>query len=213
MPPHAQMSLAQMLLLRALVVRFWKTPYRHPLVRWGTALHDRFLLPHYVWADFPNVVDELAAAGYPFRAEWYEPFLEFRFPHYGRADYDGVEIALRMALEPWLVLGEEATPTGRRASSTRRSSASRSPAADFDPERFLVTCNGRCVPLQPTGIPRRGRRRRPLQGLEIALGLHPTVPCTRRSCSTWSTAGSGGPSAAACTTRRTPAASPTKLSR
>jgi uncharacterized protein (DUF2126 family) len=165
-----------MLLLRALVARFWKTPYRHPLVRWGTALHDRFLLPHFVWADVTNVVDELAEAGYPFRAEWFAPFLEFRFPHYGRAVYDGVEIALRMALEPWLVLGEEAT--AHRQARVVDSAVERLQVTcrSFDPERFVLTCNGRCVPLQPTGIPGEVVAGVRYKAWPIALGMHPTVP-------------------------------------
>src|SRR5262249_54734261 len=109
MPPHARMSLVQMLLLRALVVRFWKSPYRHAPAEWGSALHDRFLLPHFVWTDVLDVADELARCGLAFDAAWLLPFFEFRFPVCGRVVHDGVEIELRTALEPWLVLGEDTT--------------------------------------------------------------------------------------------------------
>ncbi len=112
MPPHAQMSIVQMLLLRALVARFWSTPYQHALVRWGTALQDRFMLPHYLWQDLREVVCELQAAGYPFQLEWCAPFFEFRFPHYGTIQVQDMQLELRMAVEPWHALGEEATLGG-----------------------------------------------------------------------------------------------------
>ncbi len=151
MPPHARMSLAQMLLLRALVARFWKKPYRHPMVRWGTALHDRFLLPHYVWSDFAAVIDDLNAVGFPLQLDWYAPFLEFRFPVYGRVSYEDVRLELHMALEPWHVLGEDAS--AQREARVVDSAVERLQVTchGFDPERFIVTCNGRRLPLQATG--------------------------------------------------------------
>jgi uncharacterized protein (DUF2126 family) len=101
------MSLAQQLLVRAFVARFWKTPYTDTPIRWGTRLHDRYLLPYYVEKDFGLVVEELRDAGYAMEAEWFAPHIEFRFPVYGRVNYGGIEIELRQAIEPWYVLGEE----------------------------------------------------------------------------------------------------------
>ncbi|RMG28186.1 MAG: transglutaminase family protein, partial [Gammaproteobacteria bacterium] len=149
MPPHARMSLAQTLLLRALVARFWRQPYHYALVEWGTALHDRFLLPEMIWADFQDVIEDLQSAGYPFQLDWFLPFLEFRFPLYGRAEYDGVHVELRMALEPWLVLGEEAS--AQRQARVVDASVERLQVKchGLDPARHLVTCNGRRVPLAP----------------------------------------------------------------
>jgi uncharacterized protein (DUF2126 family)/transglutaminase-like putative cysteine protease len=175
MPPHARMSLAQMLLLRALIAHFWKQPYRHPLVRWGTALHDRFLLPHYVWSDFASVIEKLRTAGYPIRLEWFEPFLEFRFPVCGRATYAGVELELRMALEPWLVLGEEAS--AHRQARVVDSAVERVQVKcrGLDSDRFLVTCNRRPVPLQPTGEVGEFVAGVRYKAWKAAFGLHPTV--------------------------------------
>ena len=118
MPPHAQMSLLQMLLLRALVARFWKTPYSGNLNRWGTELHDRFMLPHFVAQDMRDVVLDLQRAGYAFEFDWFAPFLEFRFPRFGTVAYHGIEMELRQAIEPWHVLGEEVS-SGRHSAICR----------------------------------------------------------------------------------------------
>src|SRR4249920_2039289 len=107
MPPHFQMSCVQMLLLRALIARFWTRPYAGRLIPWGTSLHDRFMLPHFVAQDMRDVVLDLQSAGYALRFEWLAPFFEFRFPRYGTVVYQGIEVELRQALEPWHVLGEE----------------------------------------------------------------------------------------------------------
>jgi uncharacterized protein (DUF2126 family) len=152
MPPHAQMSLLQMLLLRALVARFWREPYRANLTRWGTQLHDRFMLPHYVAQDMRDVVQDLQRAGYAFEFEWFAPFLEFRFPRFGTVVYHGIEIELRQAIEPWHVLGEEvkAGATARYVdSSVERMQVT---VRHINDTRHIVTCNGRPLPLTPTGV-------------------------------------------------------------
>jgi uncharacterized protein (DUF2126 family) len=175
MPPHARMSLAQMLLLRALVARFWQRPYRHALVRWDTALNDRFMLPHYVWSDFAAVIDDLNAAGYAFDLDWYAAFLEFRFPVYGRVNHAGLELELRMALEPWQVLEEETT-TQRQArvvdSAVERLQVT---CRGLDPGRYLITCNGRRVPVHATGVPGEYVAGVRYKAWDAAFGMHPTL--------------------------------------
>jgi uncharacterized protein (DUF2126 family)/transglutaminase-like putative cysteine protease len=178
MPPHSRMSLVQMLLLRALIARFWHTPYAKPLVRWGTELHDRFMLPHYVWADLREVVQELNECGYPFQPEWFAPFLEFRFPHYGAVSIQDIQLELRMALEPWHVLGEEVTNVGTARfvdSSVERVQVK---LHGLTPGRYIVVCNGRRVPLHNTathgeyvaGI--RYRAWQPPSALHPNIGVH-----------------------------------------
>jgi uncharacterized protein (DUF2126 family) len=114
MPPHARMSLTQQLLLRALLMRFWRTPYQpRRLKRWGAELHDRFMLPHFVWQDFRDVIEDLQREGYEMKPEWFAPHNEFRFPLIGSFAQHGMEVELRTALEPWHVLGEQ--PVGGRS--------------------------------------------------------------------------------------------------
>ena len=178
MPPHARMSLAQMLLLRALVARFWEKPYQKPLVRWGTLLHDRWMLPHYLWADMKDVIDDLKAAGYPFDLDWFTPFLEFRFPRYGTLQLDNIQIELRTAIEPWHVLGEESTSLGTARyvdSSVERLQVKVSGLTD---SRYVLACNGRRVPLVPTGVHGeyvagvRYRAWQPPSALHPTIGIH-----------------------------------------
>ncbi|WP_067095281.1 transglutaminase family protein [Marinomonas atlantica] len=151
MPPHARMSLVQMLLLRCLVARFWDKPYHKPLVRWGTSLHDKFMLPHFVWQDIKAVVDDLQEHGLPFKLDWLAPFEEFRFPHYGRQQIDDIELELRWAIEPWHVLGEEVSQSGTARyvdSSVERLQVRLSGLTEG---RYVLSCNGRRVPLRSTG--------------------------------------------------------------
>ena len=176
MPPHARMSLAQQLLVRTLLAWFWKTPFEETPIRWGTRLHDAHLLPHYVEQDFRAVVDEVRRAGYPVDAGWFAPHLEFRFPVFGRVGYQGVEIELRQAIEPWYVLGEEGGPAGTARyvdSSVERMQVH---VRGLVPERYSVSCNGWALPLQHTGVDGEyvcGVRYRAWQP---ARCLHPSIP-------------------------------------
>ena len=176
MPPHAQMSLTQQLLVRAFVAMFWETPYRQPLVRWGTTLHDRFMLPHFLAADFRDVLRDLKEAGLPFREDWFAPHLEFRCPPIGEIARDGMTLSLRQAIEPWHVLGEEpgAGGTARYVdSSVERLEAK---VTGFNAARFAVTCNGRKLPLHPSGVPGEFVAGVRFRAWQPPSCLHPTIP-------------------------------------
>jgi uncharacterized protein (DUF2126 family)/transglutaminase-like putative cysteine protease len=180
MPPHARMSLAQQLLLRALVAWFWRTPYRgrgeQRLTRWGTGLHDRFMLPTFVQMDFDDVVTELKGAGFAFDAAWFAPHFAFRFPLIGELATAGLHLQLSNALEPWHVMGEEGAPGGTVRyvdSSLERLEVK---VSGMNGNRHIVTANGRALPLQPTGRVGEfvcGVRYRAWQP---PSALHPTIP-------------------------------------
>ncbi|MGA8147181.1 MAG: transglutaminase family protein [Gallionellaceae bacterium] len=196
MPPHARMSLVQMLLLRTLVARFWKKPFAGRLVRWDTELHDRFLLPHFVAQDIQDVVRDLQMAGYKFEFEWLAPFLEFRFPRHGTVVYAGIELELRPAIEPWNVLGEEvkAGATARYVdSSLERLQVKVNNMIDT---RHAVTCNGRPVPLHPTGVKGEFVAGVRYRAWAPPSALHPTIavhsPLVFDIVDTWSGRSIGG---------------------
>ena len=197
MPPHARMSLTQQLLLRALVARFWKTPYKPSrLVRWGTELHDRFLLPHFIWQDFNDVIEDMQEAGYAMQADWFSPHFEFRFPKIGDYAVNGIALELRTALEPWHVLGEEGSSGGTARyvdSSLERLQVKVSGMAK---DRYVLTCNGVAVPLQPTGTVGEFVTGVRYRAWQPPSALHPTIgidsPLTFDLVDTWNGRSLGG---------------------
>jgi uncharacterized protein (DUF2126 family)/transglutaminase-like putative cysteine protease len=196
MPPHARMSLAQHLLLRGLVSKFWNEPYRNDLVRWGTDIHDRWMLPHFCEMDFRDVISDLREAGYPFEHDWFAPHFEFRFPRIGDLEQRDLQIELRTALEPWHVLGEE--PGGGDTVRYVDSSLERLQvkANGLVGDRFAITVNDHRVPLHPTGTNGEGvagvrfRAWQPPECLQPTIGVH--VPLRFDLYDTWNQRSLGG---------------------
>lgn len=196
MPPHKHMSLLQMVLIRALIAAFWKKPYKHKLVRWGTSLYDKYLLPHFVKQDLADVVEYLNNAGYAFDINWFNSFFEFRFPHYGSVNIRDINMEIRMGIEPWHVLGEEMSNTGTARfvdSSLERVQVKLNGIND---SRYALLCNGHPVPLTYTGVKGEyvcGIRYRAWQP---PSALHPTIgvdtPLTFDIVDTWNGRSIGG---------------------
>jgi uncharacterized protein (DUF2126 family) len=176
MPPHARMSVVQQLLLRALVARFWAKPYDQPLVRWGTELHDRFLLPHFVQHDFADVLIEMGDDGMPFDPDWFAPHMEFRFPKVGEFVADSVHVTLRNALEPWHVMGEEGSAGGTVRYVDSSLERIELKVTGLVNSRHVLTVNGQPVPLQPTGRVGEYVGGVRYRAWHPPSGLHPTIP-------------------------------------
>ena len=196
MPPHARMSVVQQLLLRALVARFWRAPYQARATRWGTELHDRFMLPYFIKADFDDVLTELGDDGFHFDPAWFAPHFEFRFPRVGELVTQNMRLSLRNALEPWHVMGEENGGGGTVRyvdSSLERIEVH---VNGLNPSRHTVTVNGRALPLQPTGnvgefvAGVRYRAWAPSSALHPTIGTH--VPLTFDIVDTWMKRAIGG---------------------
>ncbi|TGK21973.1 transglutaminase family protein [Leptospira fluminis] len=176
MPPHYRMSVVQQLLVVSLLGRFWEKPYRKPPVFWGTELHDRFLLPHYVWSDFREVLNDLREHGYPLEDEDFFPFFEFRFPVYGTMKKEAVFLELRLALEPWNVLGEESSSFGTSRSVDSALERLQVRMEGWVPERFRLSCNGFEVPLRSTGKKGEAVAGVRFKGWNPPFTLHPNLP-------------------------------------
>jgi uncharacterized protein (DUF2126 family) len=197
MPPHSRMSLTQQLLLRAMVARFWKKPYApERLVRWGTELHDRYLMPYFVEQDLADVVTDMQNEGYPLKTEWFAPHVEFRFPKYGDFATRGMQLELRQALEPWHVMGEEGAVGGTVRYVDSSVERMQIKVNGLAPDRYIVTCNGRLVPLQPTGQVGEFVGAVRYRAWQPVSALHPTIgvdaPLTVDLYDTWMQRSMGG---------------------
>ena len=175
MPPHKHMNLVQNLLVRALVAKFWKQPYEKKLIRWGTELHDRFLLPHFAYLDMIDVVNDLKSAGYNFDISWFDPFFEFRFPHYGTVTVDNMQLELRLGIEPWHVLGEELSNSGTARFVDSSLERLQVKVSGFVQDRHILVCNGCRVPLRSTGIKSEFVAGIRYKAWNPPSALHPTV--------------------------------------
>ncbi len=176
MPPHARMAAAQMLLMRAAVATFWQHPYERRLLRWGTRLHDEFLLPHFCLRDFGDVLEELAAFGLALDRAWFDPHAEFRFPRLGEVAVHDMQLELRHALEPWHVLGEDVAPGGTVRYVDSSAERLQARVTGFTPERFVLACNGVAVPLSPTGVAGEYVAGVRFKAWQPPSALHPAIP-------------------------------------
>jgi uncharacterized protein (DUF2126 family)/transglutaminase-like putative cysteine protease len=175
MPPHKHMALLQMLLIRGLIAWFWKKPYKKPLVRWGTQLNDQFMLSHYVYEDMKEVISDLGEAGYPFSLDWFDAYFEFRFPHYGTISVQGIEMEIRMGIEPWHVLGEEINSSGTARYVDSSIEKIQIKLRGLNSSRYVLLCNGVRVPLSETQVKGEYVCGIRFRAWQPPSALHPTI--------------------------------------
>ncbi len=190
------MSLVQQLLLRGMVATFWRQPYRRPPVHWGTSLHDRFMLPHFLAQDLGDVIYDLNEAGFPFKPEWFTPHFEFRFPVAGRVNAAGVALELRQAIEPWSVMGEEASGGGQVRFVDSSLERIQLKVQGFIPDRYVVACNQQAIALHPTGTSGEMVAGVRYRAWQLPNALHPRIgvhaPLTFDVVDTWTGRAIGG---------------------
>ena len=116
-------------------------------------------------------------SGYKFEEKWFASHLEFRFPKIGSIAAEGIELELRHALEPWNVLAEETTSgrTVRAVDSSLERMQVKVSGFSTD-SRYVVACNGRRVPLHPTGEPGESVAGLRYRARRLSAALHPTIP-------------------------------------
>lgn len=196
MPPHYRMCMLQLLLIRALVAMFWQKPYKGKLVRWGTELHDRFLLPHYCMADMKEVCRDLQEFGYPFDEKWLDAFYEFRFPVHGSVNIGEMTLEVRMAIEPWHVLGEESTSVGTARYVDSSLEKVQIKISGMTNNRHILLCNGKRIPLKNTGTVGEYVAGVRYKAWNPPSALHPTIeaqsPLVFDVVDTWSKRSIGG---------------------
>jgi uncharacterized protein (DUF2126 family) len=161
--PHFKMSILQMLFIRGLIALFWEKPYTQPFIRWGTALQDRFRLPYFIQADLKAIITDLNTAGYGFKLDWFNPFLEFRFPQCGVLICDGIQLELRHGIEP-------ENDSLERLQVFIQGAIGNTENEDSFSERYQVLCNGDVVPLKSTGM--EGEY---VGGVRFRTRQHPTI--------------------------------------
>jgi len=196
MPPHFKMSLVQTLLVRTLVSLFWKKPYKHNLVRWGTELYDKFLIEHFVRQDMNDVIQFLNQEGYPFKSDWFEAFYEFRFPYYGKVQIQSISLELSMGIEPWNVLGEEVQSFGTSRYVDSSIERIQIKVNNYNDARYVILCNGSRIPLTPTDEKGKYIAAIRYKAWQPYSALHPTIgvdtPLTFDVYDTWNKRSIGG---------------------
>jgi uncharacterized protein (DUF2126 family) len=173
MTPHYEMNLAMQVLINSLIAMFWQKPYQQRLTRWGTALHDKFMLPYFVWQDFKDVIHDLNNNGIDIKLDFFKPHFEFRFPFYGAVNYGDIKLTLRSAIEPWYVLGEEPSYGGTARFVDSSLERLQIEVEGLKDDRYIVTCNNRKLPLYSSDKKIAGLRYRAWHPYSC---LHPSIP-------------------------------------